>query len=475
MCSLVLGWIRREAVLNMLTSFGLRGVAIIAQFGVLLLVSRMLSLGDLGDFLMVYAGFRMIGFSIGTGIGTLVLYHVSRAAGSADVDRQYHVLGIILTGIICLPVLLAVNIWSDEISGLFSKSNLSFWIREMSPFLGFQALSIVATGSLDGRGRIGTSIAVSELFPNLIQVVGLAGALVLSTPVTIIGPIFSLSLAAPWMWLSLPTLWKEGGIASPSRWDIGYASKYGVTFLLSQQINGLDVILVGLLYSSEKTAFYTVCARIAMLFPFVQVIVLRKFAPVAGLLISKDQLSELNSELARLRPVLIAVVGVLVAPTVVIALWALPILGVAAENVAILISLSFLFFSRAYFGGIDVLLKMSGRATASLLSATLCASLGMALAVMLGPSMGIFSVGVGLTVAASGVNIAMSCLLMRRGFRIVDWRYIWFMVPITLSGLVSFGIERPPLAAGFYAFTVAFSICVMLFWSRRHFQFWKYD
>ena len=84
---------------------------------------------------------------------------------------------------------------------------------------------------------------------------------------------------------------RVGGLAAPgSRWDYSYCGKFVVATLFANQLGAVDILVASVLFPSAIVADYAVAARIAALFTFFQLALLKRFAPRAGRLLQiKDE------------------------------------------------------------------------------------------------------------------------------------------------------------------------------------------
>ena len=152
----------------------------------------------------------------------------------------------------------------------------------------FTTLLIIATGALEGRSRIAESIFWGEVAPNAVRIVLLPLVAVLNLPETYVAHVLTLSVLLPWLWLARRMCDRSvRGWQSWSGWDFTYCSKFVVATLFANQLGAADIVIASVLFSSEIVADYAVAARLAALFTFFQLALLKRFAPRAGHLLQR--------------------------------------------------------------------------------------------------------------------------------------------------------------------------------------------
>ncbi|MGO4910235.1 lipopolysaccharide biosynthesis protein [Pseudorhodobacter sp. W20_MBD10_FR17] len=406
---------------TVILAFGARGFAVGSQFLITIVLAKILGAGPFGDMIVVFAAFRLISLSIGTGLSTLIIYHVSRSGGEVELNERIHrsslAVGIIISALIGSILLLS----ADTIAGIFDKQGMAYWITGLTPYLIFLTVLTISSGSFDGRSKVDFSIFIADFVPNFIQIAGLALVFVAGLGKLSICVVFGASVV-------LPALLAAGPIIATkvhkwyvfTFWDIRYAGTYAMTMLASQQIHGIDLMIVGALFSSETSGAYAVCARISLLIPFVQLILLRKYTPIAGLYLSNGNISAFNNGLHNLKVWIMASVFLLSGLIVLVFPFLQHFLGKDLSVIAFLIVLLPVFFARACFSGIDVALKMSGRAEIALMLSLLGAALFCLLTLAFQTLLGSLATGFALTLSALITSIGGSLFLLRHGIKVTD-------------------------------------------------------
>jgi O-antigen/teichoic acid export membrane protein len=203
--------------------------------------------------------------------------------------------------------------------------------------------------------------------PNALRLVLLPIVAYLDLPITAVAHVLSLSLLLPWLWTLVRLTWSDvPGVTPWTPWDYQYGGKLTLSTLLSNQLQGVDIIVAGALFSSTAVADYAIAARMAALYPFFQQLLLRKFTPRAGYLLARDDMPELRHELAMCRRLSITSVGVTTCVFLLSAPVILPLFGEYHGVGPLLGWLALPAFVRAFFLGGDRVIQASGRAGVSL-------------------------------------------------------------------------------------------------------------
>ena len=275
------GYLQILAVVSGARVFGLA-----SQFVVLVVLSRILSKDSFGDMMTAFGFYRLAGIALGVGPSLLLLFHVSRRPHDQEAEVKLHryaaMLGALVSAIVAVVGVLAAG----PIATALDKPGLAAWFVELAPFAVFSTLLVVATGALEGRSRISESIVLGEVVPNAIRIVLLPLVALMSLSDAYVAHVLTLSVLLPWLWTAR-RLWNRSikGITPWTPWDYSYSGKFVVATLFAQQLAAVDILVAGVLFSSPAVADYAVASRIAALYSFFQLALLKRFAPRAGHLI----------------------------------------------------------------------------------------------------------------------------------------------------------------------------------------------
>ena len=126
----------------------------------------------------------------------------------------------------------------------------------------------------------------------LLPLVALAGL-----PDIYIAHVLTLSVVLPWLFAA-PRLFDRsiGGVNAWTRWDYGYSGKFVVATLFANQLAAVDILVISVLFSSETVGDYAIASRIAAMFSFFQLAMLKRFAPRAGEILANRDMAALKLE-----------------------------------------------------------------------------------------------------------------------------------------------------------------------------------
>jgi O-antigen/teichoic acid export membrane protein len=212
---------------------------------------------------------------------------------------------------------------------------------------------------------------------------------------------------------------------------VQYGGKLTLYTFLSNQLQGVDVLLVGALFASTAVADYAIAARIAVFYPFFQQLLLRQFTPRAGYLLERQDLPSLKRELTVCRDLSIATVGITACALLLAGPFVLPLFGDYEGAASLMGWLALPAFVRAFFLGGDRLIQAAGRAGISL--AIMSGSFAL---VVLTP----FAAWPWLGVVAVPVGMILSAVILNSVTAMISWR-LW---QIRLIGRD----DVPPLVIG---------------------------
>lgn len=354
-----------RARLTALVGSGSRVFALGCQFLVVIILARIMDKSAFGDFMIAFAVYRVIAMGVGTGLASMVLYHVSRGEGEGRtaLDIRLHRSALLAGTGVGIVLWCALWVGAPHIAAMTAKPGLAFWLRTMAPFMLVSLLSTITTGSLEGRSKVATSIVLTEVAPNFLRVALLAPMILVSGADRFVALAMTLSVTLPWIVAVLPLL-RTGvrGVARLTRWDIGYSAKLTLYNFAAMQVQGIDMIVAGWLFPSERVAEYAIASRLAALFPFFLQLQVRIFAPVAGKLLASDDRQRLQHEVLRVKDTAM----VMVTATVAFLLLSAPIFfALFWDSRALPVLLLLMAFPPVYrglFAAGDRLLQVAGHA-----------------------------------------------------------------------------------------------------------------
>jgi O-antigen/teichoic acid export membrane protein len=342
---------------------GARLFGLASQFVVLVILSRILSKDSFGDLMTAFGFYRLAGIALGVGPSLLLLFHISRRPHDQESEVKLHryaaILGALVSGLVALAGYLAAG----PIAAWLHKPSLAVWFELLAPFGVFSTLLIVATGALEGRSRISESIVLGEVVPNAIRIVLLPLVALASVGDAYIAHVLTLSVLIPWLWAAR-RIWnrKIAGTAPWTRWDYSYSGKFVLATLFANQLGAIDILVAGMLFSSEMVADYAVASRIAALYAFFQLALLKRFSPRAGYLQKTGDLVALRHEVELCRRLVIGCTVFTMCGIFVLAPYLLPVFGNYRGAEALLIWLAIPTFVQSFYATSDRLLISAGQA-----------------------------------------------------------------------------------------------------------------
>lgn len=352
----------------LLIGSGARMFGLASQFVVLIMLSRLLSKQSFGDLMTAFGFYRLAAVALGVGGSLVLLFHVSRHRDDREAEIRLHrysaLVGAVPSGAVALASLFA----AAPVAAALGKPSLAIWLRELAPFLLFSTLLVIATGALEGRSRIAESIFWGEVAPNAVRIVLLPAVFVLKLPDVFVAHVLTLSVLLPWLWLARRMCDRSVRGWQPwARWDYNYCGKFVAATLFANQLGAADIVIASLLFSSATVADYAVAARIAALFTFFELALLKRFAPLAGRLLQTKDRAGLHREFETCRRLAIGCVALTVAGVLLAAPLLLRLLGSYTDARPLLVWLAIPSFVGSFYATSDRLLIIAGQANVALL------------------------------------------------------------------------------------------------------------
>src|SRR5262245_31535801 len=339
-----------------------------SQFVVLLILSRVLSKGSFGDLMTAFGFYRLAAMALGIAGSLVLLYHISRNPDDKDAEIKLHRYSALLGAVASAAVAVVGFLAADPIAHALDKPDLAVWFRELAPFAVFSTLLILSTGALEGRSRISSSIVLGEVAPNAVRIVLLPAIAWLGLPDSYVAHAFTISVLVPWL-IAGHRLWDRSvpGLRQWTAWDYNYCGKFVAATLFANQLGAVDILIAGVLFPSQVVADYAIAARLAALFGFFQLAMLKRFAPRAARLIETGDLAGLRHEVELCRRLLIGCGALTISGLLLVAPFLLPLFGNYASAQTFLIWLAIPTFMQSFYEASDRLLIMAGQANVALL------------------------------------------------------------------------------------------------------------
>lgn len=346
---------------------GARMFGLASQFVVLVMLSRLLSKQTFGDLMTAYGFYRLAGAALGIGGSLVLLFHVSRQRADRAAEIRLQRFSALVAAIPSGAIALATVFAAAPIAAALGKPSLAVWLQQLAPFVVFTTLLTVTTGALEGRSRVAESIFWGEVAPNAVRMVLLPLVALLHLPAIYVAHVLTLSVLLPWLFLARRMASRDvAGWRRWSRWDYSYCGKFVMATLFANQLGAADIVIASLLFPSTTVADYAVAARLAALFTFFELALLKRFAPRAGRLLETKDQAGLHREFDMCRRLAVGCVAITIAGVLLLAPLMLPLLGNYMEARQFLIWLAIPSFLAAFYATSDRLLVIAGQANVAL-------------------------------------------------------------------------------------------------------------
>ena len=332
------------------------------------MLSRILPKDSFGDLMTAFGFYRLAGIALGVGPSLLLLFHISRRPHDQEAEVKLHRYSAILGALVSAIVALLGSLAAGPIATALDKPGLAAWFELLAPFAVFST-------SADGRDRrAGRPLAHfridragrggAQRHPDRAAAAGRAGGL---AGRRYVAHVLTLSVLLPWLWAAR-RMWnrKIAGITPWTRWDYSYSGKFVIATLFAHQLGAVDILVAGVLFSSEAVADYAVASRIAALYSFFQLALLKRFAPRAGQLQETGDLAALRHEVDLCRRLTIGCTAFTICGILLLAPYLLPLFGNYRGAEALLIWLAIPTFVQSFYATSDRLLITAGQANVAL-------------------------------------------------------------------------------------------------------------
>lgn len=346
---------------------GARVFGLGSQFVVLIMLSRILPKDDFGDLMTAFGFYRLSAAALGVGISLVLLYHIARSPDDRAAEVMLHRYSAAVSTALAAGIALAGFLLAGPIAHTLHKPGLMAWLQQLAPFAIFSTLLTTSTGALEGRSRVSESIALGEVAPNAVRIALLPTVAWFHLPEAYVAHAITLSVFIPWLW-SGRRLWDYSvtGWRPWSRWDLSYCGKFVAATLFGNQLGAVDVLVASVLFPSEIVADYALAARIAALYSFFQLVLLKRFSPRVAHLIEAKDLMAMEQEYVFCRRLLVGFGALTIAAILCVAPLLLPMFGEYAGMWRFLVWLAIPTFIQSFYEASDRLLTIAGQANVPL-------------------------------------------------------------------------------------------------------------
>lgn len=362
----------------LLVGSGARIFGLASQFMVLIILSRILSKDGFGDLMTAFGFYRLAAAALGVGGSLVLLYHVARRPADRDAEIRLHRYAALIGAALSTLIALAGAASAGTIAAMLGKPGLVLWFRELAPLMVFNTLLIISTGALEGRSRISELLALGEIAPSAVRIVLLPAVAWFDLPPQYVAHTLTLSVLLPWLW-SGRGLWNTSvaGLRPWTRWDFSYSGKFVAATLFANQLGAVDILVAGILFPSAVVADYALAARIAALYGFFQLVLLKRFAPRAAVLMEARDQDALRQEVELCRQLMIGCGALTIGGILAVSPFLLPLFGNYASAQTYIVWLAIPTFLRSFYDTADRLLIIAGRPNVPLML-TACSFLMLA-------------------------------------------------------------------------------------------------
>jgi O-antigen/teichoic acid export membrane protein len=343
-----------------------RVFALGSQFIVFLILARMMTQDVFGQVMVAFAAHRLIGTALGTGAGSLIIYHGSRNQDDDIQIRRFHLSVVsIAVGAAVVVLCLTLPLVGIYLNG-HGRAELYVWLVKMAPLAPLSAGLTVSASALDARSQVTRAILLAELVPNIARAAMLALGWLLGLGLTAV----PLALWGATMLAWLPILYmmwpRPFGLGAVRKWDAKYAGKLTLHTLLSTQLQGIDMLIAGAMFAPRLVGSYAVAVRLAVLLPFFQALLTRQFAPRAGAMFGRSDFVALQSATDQLRVFSVASTLIILGAIVTLLPIIPTLLGGFYDAGGLFALLAIPAIIRCCFAGGERLLVVGGKASIAL-------------------------------------------------------------------------------------------------------------
>jgi O-antigen/teichoic acid export membrane protein len=439
---------------------GARMFGLASQFVVLIMLSRILSKDSFGDLMTAFGFYRLTATALGVGASLVLLYHISRRPDDRTAEVRLHRYSAMLSAAAAALIAVAGFILARPIAHALDKPGLVVWFQQLAPFAIFTALLVTSTGALEGRSRISESIALGDVAPNAVRIVLLPAVAWFHLPDEYVAHAMTLSVLIPWLWSSR-RLWDRsvGGWRQWTPWDLSYSGKFVAATLFANQLGAVDILIAGILFPSGIVADYALAARIAALYSFFQLALLKRFAPRAARMIEANDLGALRQEFAFCRKLMVGCGALTIAGILCVAPFLLPLFGNYAGAWPFLVWLAIPTFIQSFYETSDRLLIIAGQANVPLLLTASSFAVLVVTPFMTASLIGPTAIAAAMVVSSLLFN-PMAAARVRSifGFRTIEFRDM-LMMGVGIAALAAYAITGA-VAAGIAGVAVLAAIAL---------------
>ena len=269
-----------------------------------ILLTRVLGVAAYGIYTLGYSVMSITGYvsMLGLPNASLRFGAIYHATGDNDRLKGCFLLVLFWAAMIAVPTTILLFVFSQALAvNFFKESQLAGVLRGFALAIPFFAVFTVSAASLRGLKEIKYSIAISEVFPSVgnLLLVGIAFLLGLRLMGAVYGFVFASVLTAGvglfYLWRTSAPLVSQAKPVYEAKKVLGYSLIVSLADLSYLLLSQTDRIMLGHSTTAQNVGIYSVAALIASQLPIFLLSIDGIFSPVMADLYSRNRLEQLNS------------------------------------------------------------------------------------------------------------------------------------------------------------------------------------
>ena len=437
------------------------------------LLSKNLSAARLGDFFIAATIVEILILLTSGGLSRVVVFRVSRLPGKPGdmIGGDLVSSAVYITVLVGVSIAFLISLISSEVGAVIGKPGVGIWLKWLAWTIPLSSAAEIYAAWLRSRQRAATAALIGSSLPRFCSLLLITVACSFTTEEPIIAGCLVLgpcaALAAFLSKHPIPARLTRGELNFD---DLSYGAKMGLTALVNRGIWKTDILLIGVLATSETAAQYGVAMQLAVTILFGHDMLNAVLGPRVGFLLERDSRDELNREYNQSRSFSFWLgLGV----TVFICLFGNQILALFSQGEGayrILMVLCTGYLSTVAFGMSGNLLSMSGHAGWTLLFTSSLLVLNTLLNTVLIPRWGGIGAAIATSISILLINLSTLFLVARlERMRVLGW---------VDFGILSF-VVAPFLLVGYdpslRVLVAIWACCYLVTEAIRQRRAWRYS
>ena len=385
-------------------------------FGSVWLLTRLLAPGAYGDLLLALTLVTLVELVAAGGFERIVLFRVSRLDPDRARDEAPPLVGAVLSlGLVpALLLALVLTLTARPLASLFACPALALWLPLLAWRLPLSLARGVQAAWHQASQRVATAILLGQLLPTGVTVILLAFVLAAGLgPAWIAAALLGGMAAAAFSFYRLRPLPLFRGRGGLTLADGIYGLKLMLTGVVNRAVRMTDMLMLGLLATSEMRGRFGVAARVALLTAFAHQALTSVLTPRLGGYLARGDRQGLEREYSRVRRVALAATLVTAALLAGLGPVILRLFGDYGSAYPVLLLLAGAYLVPAAFGANGALLNMGGFGGWSFALAVLLLAANVGFNALMIPRWGIAGAAGATLLALSGANILNSVMVWR--------------------------------------------------------------